>query len=161
MSTSQGRSSVSRFPARCHWRCHLMPIRAVLSRTVKMGQSHKSLRRKKKRPHAKTCDRSRWWGGELNPRPAGYESGCRSPELAVVSTTCGDADSVVATLVATGTGDNACESVLSAADLKRLLNALPPGLAHIVNVWNSLPVDVQDEIQQLVAHTIRATVHTV
>ena len=68
---------------------------------------------------------------------------------------------MVATLVATGTGDNACESVLSAADLKRLLNALPPGLAHIVNVWNSLPVDVQDEIQQLVAHTIRATVHTV
>ena len=82
----------------------------------------------------------------MNPRPAGYESANTATELAVMAMTCDDHDSVVAMLVATGTDDNACESVLSQADLRRWINALPSDLASVVMSWRLLSAEARQKM---------------
>ena len=84
-------------------------------------------------------------GGDLNPRPAGYESASGSTEHTVLPVTYDNPDSVVATLVA-----------IKAADMTLEYLIVPDDLREVINSWNALTESVQASILTIIRATCRS-----
>ena len=67
----------------------------------------------------------RWWRGDLNPRPAGYESANASTEHPVTTRAYALVQSSVAPQVAILTDDNGCVEVMIPDDLSELIRLWP------------------------------------
>ena len=81
-------------------------------------------------------------GGELNPRPAGYESASSSTEPSVGAVVYGIGDSSVATLVATKTTDTSRERLI-----------IPDDLREVINSWHALSEPVRASILTMIQAT--------
>ncbi len=95
-----------------------------------------------------TPDEMRAQGFE--PWTYGLKERGRDARTRDAETCCDNVNSVVATLVATGTPDNACESTLLDDDLGQLIEALPADLALVMSCWEKLSEDARKSLVALV-----------
>jgi len=82
----------------------------------------------------------------LEPWTYGLKERCPESPTPVKQAGCGDRDSLVATLVATKTPENACRSLMLEEDSERLAKALPNDLARLIRAWPSIPEVLQQSI---------------
>ena len=85
----------------------------------------------------------KWWGGDLNPRPAGYESATRFSEPTDNATSYVDEETSVAQQVATQSVDASCSGVM-----------IPDDLSEVIRLWPQLPPEVKQAILTLVQSVV-------
>ena len=80
----------------------------------------------------------KWWRGDLNPRPAGYESASHSTEDPVTTRAYALVQSSVAPQVAILTDDNGCLEVM-----------IPDDLSELIRLWPMLDEAIQSALLAL------------
>ena len=82
-------------------------------------------------------------GGDLNPRPAGYESAKRFAEVPETAESYEDAETSVAQQVATQSVDANCNGMM-----------IPDDLSEVIRLWPQLPPEVKQAILTLVQSVV-------
>jgi hypothetical protein len=78
-------------------------------------------------------------GGDLNPRPAGYESAKRFAEVPETAESYDDAETSVARQVATQSVDAGCDGMM-----------IPDNLSEVIRLWPLLPNEIKRAVLALV-----------
>ena len=86
----------------------------------------------------------KWWGGDLNPRPAGYESARQFAELPDTTESYDDAETSVARQVATQSVDTGCDGMM-----------IPDDLSEVIRLWPLLPNEIKRAVLTLVRSVVR------
>jgi hypothetical protein len=92
----------------------------------------------------------------LEPWTYGLKERCPESPTPVFQVGCGDYDSLVATLVATKTPANTCESLMLEDDPERLITTLPADLARLVSAWPQLSESLRQAVLAIVENALGA-----